>query len=227
VEGAWWLPRSSKPLRGAPRPGWVRFPYTPATTRPVIPHRLVNRTATARHVATRVTLAAFLCVAAPARVHAQRADSVRAAARATRPPLSPRRAFFTSLVAPGYAQSVLGRPNASALFILTEAIGVLMVRESSADLREARRLQDDSVALQFVNPTTGQPDTVLGPPRYSAALVRSRRAHLEDWIAALVANHIIAAADGFVAAHLWDVGVEVGYEPSAGGATRVAARFRW
>jgi hypothetical protein len=131
------------------------------------------------------------------------------------------------LVAPGYAQSVLGRPNASAFFILTEAIAVLMVRESSADLREARRLQNDSVAQRFVNPVTGQPDTLYNAPRYPAALVRSRRAHLEDWIAALVANHIIAAADAYVAAHLWDVGVEVGYEPSDRRATRVAVRFRW
>ena len=102
-----------------------------------------------------------------------------------------------------------------------------MVRESAADLREARRLQDDSVALRFVDPATGQADTLYGGPRYPSALVRSRRAHLEDWIAALVANHIIAAADAFVAAHLWDVGVEVGYEPFDTRATRVALRFRW
>jgi hypothetical protein len=188
----------------------------------------VNRTTIVRFVTLRVALAAVACsVATASRLEAQRADTARAAGRVPRPPLSPRRAFLTSLVAPGYAQSVLGRPNAAAFFVLTEAIGVLMVREASAELRDARRLQNDSVALRFVNPTTGQPDTAYGAPRYSSALVRSRRAHLEDWIAALVANHVIAAADAFVAAHLWDVGVEVGYDPTVGEAARVAARFRW
>jgi hypothetical protein len=158
---------------------------------------------------------------------AQRPDSARvSAARALRPPLSPRRAFLTSLIAPGYAQSVLGRPNAAALFILTEAIGVLMVGESARNLREARRLQDDSVALYFVHPATGIPDTTYQSARYPTELVRARRAHLEDWIAALVANHVIAAADAFVAAHLWDVPARVGVRRGPGGAA-VTAQFRW
>jgi hypothetical protein len=168
----------------------------------------------------------------PGAVHGQRADSARVAApreaarQQPRPPLSPRRAFLTSLVAPGYAQTVLGRPNAAALFVLTEAIGVLMVRETSIELREARRLEADTIPVYFVNPTTGVPDTVYRPGRYPSALVRSRRAHLEDWIAALVANHVIAAADAFVAAHLWDVPIRVGFR-SAGASTVVAARYRW
>ena len=121
---------------------------------------------------------------------------------------------------------MLGRPNAAALFILAEAITALMVAESAIELRQARRLQDDSVALHFVSPTTGQPDTIYRPARYPAALVRARRAHLEDWIAALVANHLIAAADGFVAAHLWDVQVQVGLERSTGVAI-LDVRYRW
>jgi hypothetical protein len=237
VEGAWWLPRSSKPLRGASRPGWVRFPYTPATApatthlrRPTVIRRPLARLAPLALVVACAVLG--LAAEAPARLaHAQRADSARAGAapardRALRPPLSPRRAFLTSLVAPGYAQSVLGRPNAAAFFILTEAIGLLMVRESAIELREARRLQDDSVALHFVDPLTGVPDTVYRPARYPEALVRARRAHLEDWIAALVANHLIAAADAFVAAHLWEVPVRVGLRRAAGGAV-LAARYRW
>lgn len=158
---------------------------------------------------------------------AQRADSARAGptSATVRPPLSPRRAFLTSLVVPGYAQSILGRPNAAALFILTEAIALLMVRESATELREARRLQDDSVALYFVNPRSGVPDTAYRT-RYPTALVRARRAHLEDWIAALVANHVIAGADAFVAAHLWDVPIRVGFHHAPGGGA-VSARYRW
>jgi hypothetical protein len=232
VEGAWWPPRSSKPLRGASRPGWVRFPYTPATAPSAASSRALPLK-TLAHLLVRglwcVALALASGLARPA--HAQRADTARAGApraaqRASRPPLSPRRAFLTSLVAPGYAQSVLGRPNAATLFILTESIGVLMVRESATELRQARRLEADSVAVYFVNPISGAPDTVYRPGRYSSALVRARRAHLEDWIAALVANHIIAAADAFVAAHLWDVQVQVGVH-ATDGRTALAIRYRW
>jgi hypothetical protein len=176
-----------------------------------------------------VTLA--LTAAVPRAASAQRTDTARVGATRTterppRPPLSPRRAFLASLVAPGYAQSVLGRPNAAALFILTEAVALLMVRETAVELRQARRLEADSVPVYFVNPAKGVADTVYGPGRYPTALVRARRAHLEDWIAALVANHVIAAADAFVAAHLWDVPIQVGFR-SAGGNAKLAARYRW
>jgi hypothetical protein len=135
---------------------------------------------------------------------------------------------LTSLVAPGYAQAILGRPNAAALFVLTEAITLLMVRETATELREARRLQDDSVAFRFVDPATGEVETTYRSGRYPTALVQARRAHFEDWIAALVANHLIAGADAFVAAHLWDVPIRVGLrrEPNDD-ATHVSARFRW
>jgi hypothetical protein len=176
-----------------------------------------------------VTLA--LTPALPRDASAQRADSARVggartAGRAPRPPLSPRRAFLTSLVVPGYAQSVLGRPNAAAFFILTEAIAILMVRETATELRQARRLEADTLPLYFVDPATGAKDTVFRAGRYPSALVRARRAHLEDWIAALVANHVIAAADAFVAAHLWDVRVQVGFR-SARGTAQLGARYRW
>jgi hypothetical protein len=172
-----------------------------------------------------------LIAALPRDASAQRTDTARVGATRTterppRPPLSPRRAFLASLVAPGYAQSVLGRPNAAALFILTEAVALLMVRETSTELRQARRLEADTLPLYFVNPTTGVADTVYRQGRYPSALVRSRRAHLEDWIAALVANHVIAAADAFVAAHLWDVPIQVGFR-SAVGSAELAARYRW
>jgi hypothetical protein len=190
--------------------------------------RSVRSSGAVRRVPATIGIACALLVADTASAPAQRADSARAGASAAsiRPPLSPRRAFLTSLLVPGYAQSKLGRPNAAALFILTEAIAILMVRETATELREARRLQDDSTVARFVNPDNGQPDTTYVGPRYPTALVRARRSHLEDWIAALVANHLIAGADAFVAAHLWDVPIRVGLQQNAGGTT-VSARYRW
>ncbi|HEX5580079.1 MAG TPA: hypothetical protein VFX39_00790, partial [Gemmatimonadaceae bacterium] len=61
-----------------------------------------------------------------------------------RPPLSPRRAFLTSLAVPGYAQARLERPLASALFFTVETAGALMLRKSLRDLSIAERYEGDS-----------------------------------------------------------------------------------
>ena len=143
------------------------------------------------------------------------------------PPLSPRRAFLYSLLLPGYAQSVLGRNRAGALQVAFEAASLIMIRQSAADVREARRMLGDSVPVSFVD-DAGRP---LATPRYvrtpySASLVRSRQSHLEDWIAVLIANHLFSAADGYVAALLWDLPAEVSVTSTAG-STRLGLRLRW
>lgn len=174
--------------------------------------------------------AAMAALLLPPAAAAQQVDSSRAAAgtprgdssvvnQPVRAPLSPRRAFIYSVLVPGSAQSILGRPNAAALFVLAEAVTITMIRQSHASAREARRLADDSVLV------SRNPD-VYGPPRYPAALVRAREAQVEDWIAALVANHLFAGADAFVAAHLWDVPAQLSFRAAPGHA-RLAARVTW
>jgi hypothetical protein len=167
---------------------------------------------------------------------AQRADSARAGARprppavdtstrpVVKPPLSPRRAFLYSLVLPGYAQSVLGRPTAGALFVLSESIGIALLRESQADLGEARRLRTDSVVVVGTD-ASGAP--ITRPSPYSDALVRVRRGHVEDWIAFLIANHLFAAADGYVGANLWDLPSQMSVNREPNGRTVLAARVSW
>ncbi len=154
------------------------------------------------------------------------------------PPLSPRRAFLTSLAFPGYAQARFDRPTATALFVAVEAASVLMLRKSLDDLRLAKRLGRDSLPARFdIDPATGLPrldekgaPVVLEwlPPAYSEEIVRARRTHLEDWIAVLIFNHFIAGADAFVSAHLWDVpaAVSIGAAPNGRGAS-ISASLRW
>jgi hypothetical protein len=159
---------------------------------------------------------------------AQRPDSARvrpapAATSATsdslRPPISPRKAFFLSFLAPGYSQSVLGRHKAASAFLLVEAITVVMIRESAADLHEARRFANDSLVLAYdanLNPTK-----IRG--RFGDEEVKTRRAHVEDWIALLVANHLFAGADAFVAANLWDVKPKLGLRSTPSGTMLTAS----
>ena len=157
----------------------------------------------------------------------QRDTAKTAAGDSAKAPLSPRRAFLYSFLLPGYSQSILRRHRAGALFMLTEAISIVMIRESGADLREARRFSGDSIVLSYVD-DNGAP---LAAPqaragRFGATEVRSREAHVEDWIALLIANHLFAGADAFVAANLWDVPAKLGLRVAPGAAT-VSASVAW
>jgi hypothetical protein len=190
-----------------------------------------------RRIRFRLALVALLTAAgaiAASPAHAQRADSARAGVARTatdsvrprpRPPLSPRRAFLYSLALPGYSQSVLNRPTAGALFMLTESIALVMLRESAADLRQARRFRTDSlVVIGYEPPPSGAPITQVSA--YNDRLIDIRRGHVEDWIAFIIANHLFAAADAYVAAHLWDLPTQISVESRPDGAA-LAARVHW
>lgn len=162
-----------------------------------------------------------------AAAQAARTDTVqRPAADSLKPPISPRRAFFYSFLMPGYAQSVLGRHKAATTFLLIEAIGVSMIRESAADAHEARRLATDSIVVSWVDPS-GKPARIVTPPPFSSKEVKTRDAHVEDWVAVVVANHLLAGADAFVASHLWDVAARLAVRVAPGGGATVSASLSW
>ena len=144
------------------------------------------------------------------------------------PPLSPRRAFLYSALVPGYAQSILGRNKAASLMLLVEAISITMIRESAAEVREARRMRGDAVVVSYVDPSTGEsktmPDTVSR--RFDEAFVHTRQSHVEDWVAFLIANHLFSGADAYVAANLWDVPTQLSVRLTPNGA-RVSASIAW
>lgn len=197
------------------------------------------RRAASPHLPSRAAVCAVgtLLIVISTHASAQRADSAKtavarpAAARtatdtstsqAPQPPLSPRRAFMYSLLVPGFAQSRLGRPTAGALFVFTESIAIAMLRQSTADLREARLFRTDSVVVLGNDPLTGAPVTQKSP--YNDGLVNIRKGHVEDWIAFLIGNHLFAAADAYVAAHLWDLPSQINLTQTSAG-TMVVARL--
>ncbi|MBU6365858.1 MAG: hypothetical protein KJT01_06570 [Gemmatimonadetes bacterium] len=128
-----------------------------------------------------------------------------------------------SLGLPGLGQSRLQRGTAGALFASVELAAIVMVRRSSADLREARRYRADSLPAQFTVQGTTLAGSGTVPVRFSADLERTRRLHVEDWIAVVAFNHLLAGADAFVSAQLWDMPVRLSAAPSRGGATVVAS----
>lgn len=155
----------------------------------------------------------------------------RAVARATAlslrpvPPLTPRRAFVYSVALPGFGQSRLDRGSSGALFASTELAAIVMLRRSLTDLREARRFRTDTLPENFVvgaDGTTTASGTVVG--RYTGDLVRTRRLHMEDWIAVIAFNHLFAGADAFVSAQLWDIPVQMSALPTNRGIVFIASR---
>ena len=135
-------------------------------------------------------------------------------------PISAKSAFFYSLLLPGLGQAKLDRSYAGALFFATEMIGIYRLRQAEVDLHYAQKhshdstlvvltyQQDSSGQLQF--DSTGSPiPSTFGYARYDSLRVQARKTHVEDWEAVLVFNHLISAADAFVAAQLWDLPAHV------------------
>ena len=184
-------------------------------------------------VSHRVLVTLACLIVAPAAAQAQRLDTTRVAARPStpstadslQPPLSPRRAFFYSFLAPGYSQSILRRHKAAAIMLFVEAMSVTMIRESAGDVHEARRMQGDTVVVySYVDANGGlstQPTTIRR--RFDKEYVKARQSHVEDWIALLIANHLFAGADAYVAANLWDVPAQLSVRPTPNGPALVAS----
>ena len=99
----------------------------------------------------------------------------------------------------------------------------------------ARAHQKDSLVVSYALDSTGavQRDSLgrlvgatYAPNRYASERVAARRKHLEDYYALLIANHLLAGAEAFVSAQLWDVPEHVSIRALPFGPALVAS-FRW
>lgn len=145
-----------------------------------------------------------------------------------RPPVTPRRAFLSSLLLPGLGQSRLQRPTAGAVFAGVEMGALVMIGKSLGDLRSAKAFRADSIpTVQPVDslgqPVTGSAQTVAP---FTNDLVRARRLHLEDWIAVVIFNHLISGAEAFVSANLYDLPAQISARPTEHGGV-LAVSVAW
>ena len=138
------------------------------------------------------------------------------------PPLTPKRAFMYSALLPGFGQSRLDRGTSGALFASIELAAIVMMRRSQMDLREARRYQIDTLPNQYLVAGDAVIKNGVFTNRFTRDLVRTRRLHVEDWMAVVAFNHLFAGADAFVSAQLWDVPVELSAYPRPSGAVFAA-----
>ena len=153
-----------------------------------------------------------------------------------KPPVSPGKAFLNSFFVPGLGQSRLGRPIPGAIFVGVEVLSISMLLKTDNELRIAKdQASNNTVNRYRTDPATGAPvldqfgqpvplDTV--PNRFDADRVDAKRAQIEDWVAVLIFNHLIAGADAFVASLLWDFPARVGFRHLPRG-VGVGLSVRW
>jgi hypothetical protein len=168
---------------------------------------------------------AGLCASSAARpLGAQQQDSAQAGVSRNhrppvhrdsvpKPPIPPGRAFLYSLLVPGLGQAKLDRPTLAAFFFTIEVVSIVQARQAAIDLAYAHRHHADSAVSRDsiingvvqIDTSTGKPIEIYQYNPYSSDRVNARGVHLEDWIAAIIFNHLISGADAFVAANLWDL----------------------
>jgi hypothetical protein len=144
-------------------------------------------------------------------------------------PVSPRRAFFSSLMFPGYGQLRLGRQNAGALYALVEVVCLAMAGKAAMDLREANRIGTDSIPVAYtLDPVTGA-STVSEwqQSRFTEERIRARRTHYEDWVVAVFYTHLISGIDAFVYANFWDFPGRPDVSTDGNGVSRFRISFTW
>ena len=233
------------------RAGWVRFPHSPATT--ALPALAVFVAAALTPAIAPAQVVDTTLAAAPAKLICKPrgkkppgppnvpsvvlAGEVPPEVPDCRVPLSPRAALVKGLLVPGLAQHQLYRRKAAMLFVATELGAIGMAVKSKIDLDEATAARRDTTIEPVLGPTgqpvidpeTGLPQTKGVPKNKNLAdRQRARRTHLEDWLAAIVFNHLFSGADAWVAANLADFDANVNVSAGAHGrGIRVAAYVAW
>ena len=93
------------------------------------------------------------------------------------PPVTPGGAFLRSVLIPGWGQARVGRNVTGGLFLLWEGVCATMVWKANWQLNYARE---------------------------RGKFVKSHTQEREDWIVLLVFNHLLAGAEAYVSANLFD-----------------------
>jgi len=120
----------------------------------------------------------------PAQDSARAADTVRVPPFRVEPPISPLGAFGRSLLVPGWGQAVLGRRVTGAFFVFWEGLTLTMTLKASHQLDYFQEVGTEEQ-------------------------IEAKKQEIQDWVVLLVFNHLLAGAEAFVSAYLWDFPVEL------------------
>jgi hypothetical protein len=107
-----------------------------------------------------------------------------------------------SVLLPGWGQAVFGRRGTGAFFVFWEGLALTMTVKSLHQLHYQERIGLD-------------PDSLA-----------NKRDEFEDWLVLVVFNHLVAGAEAFVSANLWDFPADLRATKLPGGAVGVGVELR-
>ena len=137
-----------------------------------------------------------------ARDSLQAQDTVKVPPFRVQPPISPFGAFGRSVLVPGWGQAVLGRRVTGAFFVFWEGLSLTMALKASHQ-------------LNFIEASGDQ------------ERIDAKKQEIQDWIVLLVFNHLLAGAEAYVSAYLWDFPVELEQRALPADRLGVGARVRF
>jgi hypothetical protein len=136
--------------------------------------------------------------------------------------MTPGKAFYRSLLVPGWGQASVGAHVRGGTFFALQTSSAYMMLKTMARLGEARQIEDRRVAAAsdsirglmardtmlnrvFSDPTvfTAAIDSTASVRR-ARGLVRSRKSQRQDWVTYTIVFTLASGVDAFVAAHLAD-----------------------
>jgi len=127
------------------------------------------------------------------------ADTVKVPPFRVPPPVSPLGAFGRSLLLPGWGQAVLGRRVTGAFFVFWEGLTVTMALKARHQLDYFNEVGTDEQR-------------------------EAKRQEIQDWVVLLIFNHLLAGAEAYVSAYLWDFPVELEQRALPGDRVGIGAR---
>lgn len=130
---------------------------------------------------------------------ARLADTIPVPPFRIQPPISPLGAFGRSFLLPGWGQAILGRRVTGAFFVFWEGLTLTMTLKASHQLAY---IEDVGTQEQ----------------------IDAKKQEVQDWAVLLVFNHLLAGAEAFVSAYLWDFPVELEQRALPGQRIGVGAR---
>lgn len=129
-------------------------------------------------------------------------DTVKVPPFRVEPPITPLGAFGRSFLVPGWGQAILGRRVTGAFFVFWEGLTLTMA------LKAAHQ-------LDYIQ-ATGDQDAI-----------DAKKQEIQDWVVLLVFNHLLAGAEAFASAYLWDFPVELEQRALSGERLGLGARVRF
>ncbi len=128
-------------------------------------------------------------------------DTVKVPPFRVEPPVSPIEAALRSLLLPGWGQASLDRHVTGAIFIFWEGLTLTMTLKSVHQLHYQQDIGVEDL--------------------------EGKRAEVQDWAVLLAFNHLLAAAEAYVAANLWDFPVDLSMNRLPSGDPALGIRVYW